>query len=182
MKKTILVILSLLFSLSLLAQDKYLTKKGNVQFKASVPSFKPIEAKNSSVTAILNTANGDFAALVLIKGFRFKIALMEEHFNENYMESDEYPKGIFKGKIEGFSLNKLTENSKTFNLTGSLTQHGKTKNIVVPVSIKLQGQKILFDSNFKLKPEDFGIKIPKIVRKKIAREVEVNCNFELIKK
>ena len=78
------------------SQSKYLTKSGLLNFEASVEAFEEIKATNNNVTAILNTENGQFAALALVKGFRFKNALMEEHFNENYAESDEHPKAIFK--------------------------------------------------------------------------------------
>ena len=74
------------------SQEKYLTKTGLLNFEASVPSFEEIKATNTNVTAIFNAANGQFATLALVKGFRFKNALMEEHFNESYAESDSYPK------------------------------------------------------------------------------------------
>ena len=77
------------------SQEKYLTKSGVLNFEASVEAFEEIKATNTNVTAILNTANGQFAALALVKGFRFKNALMEEHFNESYAESDEYPQSYF---------------------------------------------------------------------------------------
>ena len=88
------------------AQEKYLTKTGELSFEASVPSFEEVAAKNNSVTALLNTENGEIAVLALIKGFRFKNALMEEHFNENYAESTKFPKALFKGQIVNFSLDK----------------------------------------------------------------------------
>ena len=98
----------ILFTVALFAQDKVITKNGNINFEASVPAFEEIKAKNENVTCILNTKTGEIASLALIKGFRFKIALMEEHFNENYMESDKYPKATFKGTIINFELSKLT--------------------------------------------------------------------------
>ena len=94
----------LLLGASTFAQQKYLTKTGQISFEASVPSFEEVAAKNNSVTAILNTENGEFAALVLVKAFRFKNALMEEHFNENYAESHLYPKATFKGKIKDYNI------------------------------------------------------------------------------
>src|SRR6187549_3993369 len=82
------------------AQDKMITKTGKVTFEASVPAFEEVKAKNETATCVLNPTTGEIASLALMKGFRFKIALMEEHFNENYIESDKYPKATFKGKIE----------------------------------------------------------------------------------
>ena len=74
------------------SQGKFLTKSGAITFEASVPSFEEVKATNDKVTAIINTETSDIAALALVKGFRFKVALMEEHFNENYAESDKFPK------------------------------------------------------------------------------------------
>ena len=164
------------------AQRKYLTKNGVIQFEASVPSFEEVKAKNNSVTAILNTANGEFASLVLIKGFRFKVALMEEHFNENYMDSDEYPKAILKGKIKGFSLDKLTKLAKKHILTSTLTVHGETKKIDIPILLKKIDNTIYINSTFSVTPEDFNISIPKIIRKKVAKKIDISINFELHEK
>ena len=123
--KNMHLIIGLIICLGLNAQGKYLTKTGIVNFEASVPAFEEIKASNKTTTAIINTDNGEFAALVLVKGFRFKNALMEEHFNENYAESDDYPKATFKGVINNFSMRDL---DKTANLkfNGSITFHGKT--------------------------------------------------------
>ena len=104
------------FSLALLSfstvADKKITKTGTIVFEASVPSFEEVKAKNEAVTCILNPDNGEIAALALMKGFRFKVALMEEHFNENYVESSKYPKATFKGKIDNFDESKLTTTAK----------------------------------------------------------------------
>ena len=162
------------------AQSKYLTKTGNISFEASVPSFEEVVAENNSVTAIINTENGEIAALALINGFRFKNALMEEHFNENYAESNKYPKANFQGKIENFSSDNFTGN---FEITGDLTFHGLTKTIEdIPVTINKTGDKITINGKFKVIASDFNIDIPKIVRNKIAEDVEVTFNFELLKK
>lgn len=168
-------------SLNLFAQSKYITKTGTVNFEASVNSFEEVKASNSSTTAIIDSDNGKFAALVLVKGFRFKNALMEEHFNENYAESDTYPKATFKGNIVNFSLESI--NSKEFKINGQLTFHGKTKqlnNIIVKLSKK--GNTIIMSGNFETIAEDFDIKIPKIVSSKIAKTIEISFYFELQKK
>ena len=102
--KKISLYLVLLIGIAGFSQSKLITKTGKITFEASVPAFEEVKAKNESVTCILNTENGEIATLALIKGFRFKIALMEEHFNENYIESDRYPKATFKGKIDDFKM------------------------------------------------------------------------------
>ncbi|AUP81700.1 YceI family protein [Flavivirga eckloniae] len=171
-------------SLNCFAQGKFLTKTGTVGFEASVPSFEEVKASNNTVTAIVNSENGEFAALVLVKGFRFKNALMEEHFNENYAESDTYPKITFKGNIANFSLNELSETPKTFKVSGSLTFHGKTnalENIPLKVSKNNEGD-IIMSGMFTTKPADYDIKIPKIVKNKIAETVDATFSFKLKKK
>ncbi len=162
------------------AQTKYITKSGEVSFEASVPTFEEVKANNSSVTAILNTDNGEFAALVLVKGFRFKNALMEEHFNENYVESDKYPKATFKGKILDFNLSKLKHQGYLHKMNGELTFHGKTKLLIdIMISISKDENIISVSGNFKVSTSDFDIKIPKIVSNKIAEEIELSFLFIL---
>lgn len=165
-----------LFTLSTFAQEKYLTKKGTITFEASVPSFEEVKASNNAVTAILNTGTGDIAALALMKGFRFKNALMEEHFNENYIESDEFPKAKFKGKLNGFDLNNIQE---SYTINGTLTLHGVSKELSVTAKVNSKDGVITISSSFNTKPADFKIKIPSIVSSKIAEDVQVALNFEL---
>ncbi|WP_299112324.1 YceI family protein [uncultured Winogradskyella sp.] len=182
MKKITFIVL-LCISLSAIGQNKYLTKTGTLAFEASVPSFEEVAAKNKSVTAILNTDNGEFAALALVKAFRFKNALMEEHFNENYAESDKHPKATFRGKIEHFNFESLSVSKSTTFVNGSLAFHGVTKAIKdIPLTIKLVDDKIILSGSFKVLVSDFEIEIPKIVANKLSNEVEVDFNFELVKK
>jgi hypothetical protein len=170
-------------SLSCLAQAKYLTKNGVVSFEASVPSFEEVKATNNSVTAIINAENGEFAALVLVKGFRFKNALMEEHFNENYSESDKFPKATFKGNIVDFSFDKLTEVPNILISNGSLSFHGKTKLLEnIPLNISIDNGNIIIFGTFGANASDFDIKIPKVVRDKVLETIEVSLNFTLKKK
>ncbi|RIA08341.1 YceI-like domain-containing protein [Flavobacteriaceae bacterium MAR_2010_72] len=166
-------------SLSVTAQDKYITKTGVVQFEASVPSFEEVAAKNNAVTGIINADNGEFAALAMVKAFRFKNALMEEHFNENYAESYLYPKATFKGTIDGFSLK--TEKT-TYKITGELNFHGVSKTISnIDITSVHKNDTIVIEGTFKVLASDFNIKIPKIVSNKIAEEIVVNFSFELVK-
>ena len=179
MKIFILYIFIVLFSSALLAQSKYYTKSGSIGFEASVPSFEEVKAKNNTVTSILNIETGEIAALALVKGFRFKVALMEEHFNENYAESAKYPKATFKGLVDGFSLDSLTNKAKVFNLNGDLTFHGRTVHIHPEVLISKDNNIIYLVSNFRLSPQEFDINLPKLIRKKVAEEVTIHLNFML---
>ena len=166
-----------LFFISLLSfsQTKYITKTGSVNFEASVPSFEEVAAKNNSVTAIINTENNEFAALVLVKGFRFKNALMEEHFNENYAESDKYPKATFKGVI--------SESSDSHQIDGELTFHGKTKQLNdIPIVFTTESGMVKITGNFTVNVSDFDIKIPKVVRNKVSENIGISFDFSLKKK
>jgi len=162
------------------SQEKYLTKSGLLNFEASVEAFEEIKATNTNVTAILNTANGQFAALALVKGFRFKNALMEEHFNENYAESDEFPKAIFKGELTNFSLENI---QTTYSIIGTLSFHGVTKTLEnVSVELTPSENSFNFKGSFEIAPNDFDIEIPSIVSSKIADSVTVVFDFKLMKK
>ena len=164
------------------AAQKYYTKTGKTDFKASVAAFEPVEAKSSSTTAVLKVNSGEFAALLFIKSFHFKVALMEEHFNENYMDSDKFPKATFKGKLEGFNMADLSSTAKEYNLTGTLTVRGQTKNVSTTAKVSKNGDKINVESFLSVKPQEFGIEIPSIVREKIAKEINITMNYELVEK
>lgn len=169
-----------LFLLSFTTQnEKKSTKTGTINFEASVPSFEEVKAKNNAVTCIFNTNTGEIAALALMKGFRFKVALMEEHFNENYIESSKFPKATFKGKIENFNISDLGNSTKEYTLKGKLELHGKTKDITSTAKIKKNGSDIELKTAFNVNTDDFAIEIPSVVSKKVSKKVLVDCNFLL---
>lgn len=176
-----ILLLTVFFSFITFAQDKYYTKSGTIIFESSVPSFEEVKATNDKVTAILKS-DGTIAALALTKAFRFKIALMEEHFNENYIESNQFPKASFSGKIVDFNISELSSSDKIFKIKGALIIRGIKKEVVIESNIKLVDGVIHLKADFSVKPEDFNIKIPSIVRKKVAKEVDVSLNFELKEK
>jgi len=178
------IILSVLFFCGLFlsgSAQKYKTKTGTVRFEASVPSFEEVAGESKSVSAILDAETGNIAVLALVKSFRFDIALMEEHFNENYAESGRFPKAAFNGVINNFKLSGLDSSPGDYTISGDFTFHGKTKKITSVVKISQTGDKILIAGNFKVKPEDFGIDIPGIVREKVAKTVTVFYNLLLMK-
>ncbi|MGB2273482.1 MAG: YceI family protein [Flavicella sp.] len=164
--------------MQLFSQEKYFTRTGNIQFEASVPTFEEIKAKNDKVTAIINTKTGAIATLALVKGFRFKIALMEEHFNENYIESDSYPKAKFTGEIIGFKRDNSNA-AKQHVVKGTLTLHGISKPLEIKADISQSDEKIVLKASFKVRAADFDIKIPSIVAKKIAETIDIDLDFEL---
>lgn len=177
--KKIALLLFLSLATASFSQEKKSTKTGEITFEASVPSFEEVKATNKNVSCILNTKTGEIAALALVKGFRFKVALMEEHFNENYIESNKYPKAIFKGKIENFDMNKLSSTPQKFTIKGTLELHGKTKNITSLATIKKSGSSIEITNEFDVNVDDFNIDIPSVVSKKLSKNVSVKCHFIL---
>ena len=171
--KQIILIAMLCISATALSQDRMISKSGKITFEASVPSFEEVKATNTNVTFVLNPATGEIASLALMKGFHFKVALMEEHFNENYIESDQYPKATFKGKIEDFDLNSLTNGPKDFTLKGKLELHGKVKDITTKMRISMSGSRISIVSNFDVNASDFNIAIPSLVKNKVSNKINI---------
>ncbi len=179
MKKNIFFLLLFIFTISFnYAQERFATKSGMINFEASVPSFEEVKATHNSVSAILKS-NGDFASLALVRGFRFKVALMEEHFNESYIESSKYPKATFSGKIKDFNSSELSGVQKDYVLLGTVSMHGKEKKIETTVNLKEIENIIYLTTSFTLRPEDFNIEIPSIVSNKIAEEINISTYFEL---
>ena len=139
---TFLILLVITKSLS---QNKYITREGIIEFESQIETFEPIKAKQNSVTSVFNADTGEIAVLALVKGFRFKNALMEEHFNENYVESDTYPKTTFKGKILDFSINS---NQTKYIMKGTINFHGVDKTYDnIPVDVIKISQKSNYKEN-----------------------------------
>jgi len=178
MKKAIIIFALLIMGNNVFSQ-KMITRNGKITFEASMPSFEEIKGINSNVSCILDEATGDFVALALIKSFKFKSPLMEEHFNENYMESSLFPKATFKGKISNFDAKKLSSTKTTFDLEGDLTIHGVTKKIKTKINLTLTSGKVLAIAGFDIKPQEYGIEIPNLVKDKIAKNIDTAINFTL---
>lgn len=167
---------------TVLAQNKYLDKNGVLIFEASEKLFEEVKAENKATTAIYDEASNQIAALALMKGFKFKNSLMEEHFNENYIESGTYPKAIFKGNLIDFDPATLTSEALIVNVKGILEVRGKEKEIETKLTLLKNGDTISMSGKFIVNPLDFDIEIPKIVRNKIAKDVTVTLDFKLVKK
>lgn len=175
-----IVVIFLLTGL-LSAQERYLDKSGVVVFEASEELFEPVKAKNESVTVILDPQEHTVASLALIRGFVFENSLMQEHFNENYIESDRFPKAIFKGEILDFDITHLNESTREYTIRGTLEVRGNIYEISPVVEIQKVGDVISIQGGFSVKPGYFDIKIPKIVENKIAKTVQVSLDFKLAK-
>lgn len=177
MKKIILAFILLLSSM--LYAQKYMTQNGVISFYSSTP-IEDIEAVNNQVSAILDMEKKEIAAILLMKAFSFEKALMQEHFNEKFVESERFPKATFKGKVTDLQdFNAVQEQEIT--LDGEMNIHGISKPLNVKGSLSKQNGSLKAYFNFKVNPADYDIKIPATVREKIAKEVQVKVNFEFQK-
>lgn len=172
------LVLTIFFSFLFLgignSQDRFLTKNGVITFYSKAV-IEDITADNHQVLSIIDAASGKMAISILMKSFLFKKALMQEHFNENYVESDKFPKATFKGDIVNFDA--LKETSKKTNVKGVLTIHGISKEIIIEANFTKTKDAILVDGNFSIILADFNISIPAVVAKNIAKEINVSFNF-----
>lgn len=179
--KSILFILALCLSGMLNAQ-KYMTREGQVHFFSETP-MENIEALNKQMSSILNADNGDFAFLVPIKGFRFEKALMQEHFNENYLESGQYPNASFKGKIENIKeINLKKDGTYSAILKGVMEIHGVQQPIDEEVTLSVKDGKVSLKAKFNARPEDYNIRIPSGKKDNIADVIEVTVNATYAKR
>lgn len=183
-KKNGIVILALLMSASAsFAQNKFFTKTGKIDF-FSKSSMEDIEAKNKTVTAVVDSKSGAIQFSVQMKGFEFEKKMMQEHFNENYVESSKYPKGEFKGTItNNADINYTKDGSYTVKVKGKLTMHGVTKDIETSGTVKVNGGKLDVNSVFNILLSDYKISIPAVVKEKVSNSIKitVDCKLEPLK-
>ena len=176
MKVLLICVLSVGFLNHVTAQ-KYIDRNGKASFFSSAP-MEDIEAHNNQAVSIMDTGTGEIVASILMKSFNFRKALMEEHFNEKYIESDKYPKATFKGKITNPDQLDTSKNGKyTLDITGEITLHGVTKPLAVKAEAVVNDGAIQAKAVFPLVVNDFKIVIPKLVRNNIAEKVEVTVLF-----
>ncbi len=177
----ILVLLLIIFSTQLQAQDVYLTRNGKINF-FSHTSIEDIEAVNNEVTSTLNSKTGAVQFLVLVKGFQFKKAAMRQHFNsDNYMDSDKYPKADFKGTIKDVSgVNFSKDGTYPVTVEGNLTIHGVTNKVVTSGSVIIKDGKLSAFTKFLVKLNDYKVTVPSFTASKVAQvvEVTVSCSYE----
>jgi polyisoprenoid-binding protein YceI len=154
--------------------QKYVTEASVVSF-FSHATIEDISASNKKAVGIFNSSTADIAFSIPIQEFQFAKSLMQEHFNEKYMESDKYPKSTFQGKISDFNMSAT--GVQNVRASGKLTVHGVTNNIDMPGTIEREGDKLLMKSKFKVKLQDYKIAIPQLLWQNIAEEVEVTLEF-----
>ncbi len=170
------------FSLSAQSQ-KYLTKTGKVVFTSKTP-LETIEGTNKSVASLLDSKSGGVDFIIQIKSFVFDRQLLQEHFNENYMESDKIPKATFKGTITNLGeINFAKDGEYKADVSGKMTIHGITKDVKHSGKISVKGSTVALNSNFSILLADYGIIIPGAVKDKISKDVKVTvqCLLEKMK-
>lgn len=180
--KRIIIVAALCIGFTNAQAQKYMTRTGKITFFSSTP-IENIQAVNNETGAVMDSKTGDFVFQLAIKSFKFEKALMQEHFNENYMESNKYPKAEYKGKVTDIaSVNFAKDGAYKVNTTGKLTIHGVTRDVTIPATVTVKGNSATVNTKFNVKPADHKIKIPAVVEGKIAKEIEVTVNSILDKK
>jgi polyisoprenoid-binding protein YceI len=176
MKKFSLLLLFFAIFYHSVSAQLYQTRTGFIGFYSKTP-LEDIKAENNQVYAVIDTDKKNLAFSLLLKGFVFTKELMQEHFNENYVESDKYPKATFTGSYTG---DVQTQHDGVYKVVvkGNLTLHHITKAIEVTGTLEISGTKLNVKADFKLMPEDFAITIPGIVRDKIDKEITVHVLAE----
>jgi polyisoprenoid-binding protein YceI len=182
-KKLIIAMALMVSALAVSAQGKYFTKTGKIDFFSNA-ALEDIEAKNKTVTAVIDSKSGAIQFAVQMKGFEFAKQLMQQHFNENYVESDKYPKGEFKGTITNNSdINYSKDGTYSSKVKGKLTIHGVTKDVETTGTIRINGGILDATSSFNILVSDYKISIPAVVKDKISNSIRitVNCRMEPLK-
>lgn len=171
--KKLLSLAFLLVTWSHLSAQKVYTKNGSISF-FSKTSMENIDAKNNQVMSVLNTQTGDLQFSVLIKAFHFEKALMEEHFNENYMESNKFPKATFKGSLNDVSkIDFSKDGSHNVTVSGDMTIHGVTNKVTAPGVVSIKNGVPSASSKFNIKLKDYGVVIPKVVKDNISETIDI---------
>jgi len=165
--------LPFLFVQAVLGQ-KMILEKSYVSF-FSKAAIEDIKAENTESVSLFNISTNEIVFSIPIKDFKFDKALMKEHFNEKYLESEKFPKATFSGNVSGFR--KEIKGDQSVVAKGKMTIHGVTNEIDVPGSISKDGEKATIKAIFKIKLADYKVKIPQLLWKNIADQVEVKIEF-----
>ncbi|GAB1858204.1 hypothetical protein MHTCC0001_30410 [Flavobacteriaceae bacterium MHTCC 0001] len=172
-KFILIVMLSFLFTQK--AQHKIIARQGNVSF-FSYTHVENIKAENNQVLSIIDLETNEIGVSMLMNAFVFEKALMREHFNESYIESDIYPKATFKGKIIEFDPD--FEGEQTRMVKGNFSMHGVSKDLEIKIKINKQHNAFVISGSFEAVVEDYNIKIPPLLRGNIAKIINVDFKFD----
>jgi hypothetical protein len=177
-----IVMILLAWTINQAGQDIYTCKNAKINLYSSAP-IEDIEANAANGVSVYNATTGDLAFSVPIRDFHFPKSLMEEHFNENYMESDKFPKASFKGKIQEHpDLSK--DGTYPIAATGDFQVHGVTQTRTITGNLKVSNGVVTMTSEFMVKCADHHIEIPQIVFHHIAESIRIriSATYEAYKK
>lgn len=171
------IIFGLLIILSIQAQaQRFMTKSGSVDFISEAP-METIKGINKTTAALLDSKTGNLDIIVMIKSFVFEKQLMQEHFNENYMESDKFPKANYKGVLDNpGAVNFSKDGEYPVSTTGKLTIHGVTKDVKQKGKLIIKNGSVILSARFNVLLSDYNISIPGAVKDKVAKAVQINLN------
>jgi polyisoprenoid-binding protein YceI len=180
MKKMFLALVILAFSQVAMAQSKFGTKTGKISFHSD-SSMEKIEATNAQAACVIDPASSKVEFMALVQAFQFEKALMQEHFNENYMESTKFPKASFKGSIvDPSQVNFSTPGTYKCTVAGDLTIHGVAKPMKASAVITVKADGSLNTTcNFNVLCSDHNIVIPALVKDNISNNIEIKVNADL---
>lgn len=159
------------------AQEKYFTKTGVISFFSKAP-LEDIAARNQQVVSFLDMKTGELVFSVSMKAFQFEKPLMQEHFNENYVESHKYPKASFKGKVLNIQeINLLQDKNYPVTLEGILNIHGVDRKLKTAATIEVKGHHLEAKAQFYITPQEFTIEIPFLMKEYIARRIDITVDM-----
>jgi polyisoprenoid-binding protein YceI len=175
-----LMIAASLFLGSNAFSQKFKTTEGHIEIFSQTPVFT-IEGMNKKVASIINFENGDIAVSTLVRSFKFHEALVEDHFNENYMDSEKYPKSSFKGKVTNYKNVDLKKNGDyKVTIKGDLTIHGTTNPVEVPGIISVKNGTVSGKTEFPVSLKAYNIKVEEMYKDAIKDEIKLTVNFEFV--
>jgi hypothetical protein len=157
-----------------LCAQRFVAENGFITFFSQAP-VENIQADNRNVTSLFSADNGTIAFSVPIKEFQFEKKLMQEHFNDKYMESDRFPRSTFSGKVTGYSL--TATGLQSVRARGKLTIHGIVKEVDIPGTLEVKNNNIIIKTKFKVLNKDYGIVIPQILWKNVSEEIEITIDM-----
>jgi len=179
MRTRITALLFFSFLSAVAAQENYITREGFIKFYSHTP-VEDITADNHAVGCILNTGTGEVVITLRMTDFEFDKQLMQRHFNDKFVESDKYPKATFRGFVsDNDKVNYKTPGIYRVSVEGDMTIHGVTRSIKHPGTIRVGNDRIIAESEFYLDPRNYDISIPKLLRNKIAEEMQITVELAL---
>ncbi|MFM1876520.1 MAG: hypothetical protein RL266_2257 [Bacteroidota bacterium] len=184
MEKTLLSLAIAVFSLNSVSAQKHFTRSANISFYSDTPMEK-IEATNHQATSVVDMEKNEMVFSVLMKSFEFEKALMQEHFNEKYVESDKFPKAQFKGTYKSDKAIDMSKDGEyKVTVSGTMNIHGVDQQVSTTGVFTVKGGVLSGKAEFKLRLADYKITIPGVVKDNIAEEVKitVDATYEPYKK